>query len=372
MPSRPDAPVDGDAGGHRGRRACAGGARRFVHGTTRVTNAIVEGRLPPVALVATAGFEDVLEIGRYRRARSLSARHSAQAAAAGAAGALLRACASGWIMPARCCRRWTRRSSSAWWPGWRDAACRSVAVCLLHAYANPAHERLVGERAARAWCRMSRCRTRSIPEAREYERTSSTAFNAAAMPIAADYLQELERRLPLGAGLQVFHSAGGDGRRSRRRSGGRSSWRCRARPPASPPRVASRASSGSPRVLTFDMGGTTTDVCLIVDGAAEMTDSRMLADRPLRQPMLAVHSIGAGGGSSCGWARRPDGRAGERRGRAGARLLRPRRHAAHHHRRQRRAGLSRPRDAARRPHRHRRRPAPSAPSRRSREALGWA
>src|SRR5260221_14624693 len=54
---------------------------------------------------------------------------------------------------------------------------------------------------------------------------------------------------------------------------------------------------GTSRMLTLDMGGTTTDVCLVIDGQAEMADGRMLGDRPLRQPMLAVHSIGAGGGS---------------------------------------------------------------------------
>ena len=134
------------------------------------------------------------------------------------------------------------------------------------------------------------------PEAREYERASSTAYNAAAMPIAVDYLAELERRLPLGDGLQVFHSAGGmvPVAVAKRRpivmamSGP-------AAGVAASVRIAREL--GRNRVLTFDMGGTTTDVCLIVDGAAEMADSRMAGDRPLRQPMLAVHSIGAGGGS---------------------------------------------------------------------------
>ena len=134
------------------------------------------------------------------------------------------------------------------------------------------------------------------PEAREYERASSTAYNAAAMPIAVEYLAELEARLPLGNGLQVFHSAGGmvPVATAKRRpivmamSGP-------AAGVAASVRIAQTL--GRDRVLTFDMGGTTTDVCLIVDGAAEMADTRMAGDRPLRQPMLAVHSIGAGGGS---------------------------------------------------------------------------
>jgi N-methylhydantoinase A len=134
------------------------------------------------------------------------------------------------------------------------------------------------------------------PEAREYERTSSTAFNAAAMPIAVEYLSELEERLPIGAGLQVFHSAGAMIPISAVKR--RPLVMAMSGPAAG---VAASVSIArqlkKSRVLTFDMGGTTTDVCLIVDGQAEMADGKMLGDRPLRQPMLAVHSIGAGGGS---------------------------------------------------------------------------
>jgi N-methylhydantoinase A len=134
------------------------------------------------------------------------------------------------------------------------------------------------------------------PEAREYERTSSTAFNAAAMPIAVEYLSELEERLPIGPGLQVFHSAGAMIPISAVKR--RPLVMAMSGPAAG---VAASVSIArqlkKSRVLTFDMGGTTTDVCLIVDGQAEMADGKMLGDRPLRQPMLAVHSIGAGGGS---------------------------------------------------------------------------
>lgn len=134
------------------------------------------------------------------------------------------------------------------------------------------------------------------PEAREYERASSTAYNAAAMPIAVDYLAELERRLPLGAGLQVFHSAGGMAPIATAKE--RPIIMAMSGPAAGVAASVRIAQSlARNRVLTFDMGGTTTDVCLIVDGAAEMADTRMAGDRPLRQPMLAVHSIGAGGGS---------------------------------------------------------------------------
>lgn len=294
VPSRPDAPVTAMLEALAAVGVPPDEVRRFVHGTTRVTNALVEERLPKVALVATAGFEDVLEIARYRRDElyRLDVRPKALPLVPPAlcfgvkermdhTGAVIEA-----LDPAEIERLkdWLRASGA-----------ESVAVCLLHAYANPAHEKAIAAELEGVVPHV--CVSHEInPEAREYERASSTAFNAAAMPIAVEYLSELERRLPLGAGLQVFHSAGG-----------------MVPVPAVKRRPLVMAMSGPaagvsasariarnlqrPRVLTFDMGGTTTDVCLVVDGAAEMADTRMMNGRPLRQPMLAVHSIGAGGGS---------------------------------------------------------------------------
>jgi N-methylhydantoinase A len=294
VPSRPDAPVTAMMEALAAVGLGPDHVRRFVHGTTRVTNALVEERLPKVALVATAGFEDVLEIGRYRRQDlyRLDVRPKAPP-----------------LVPPGLCFGLRERVDAAGavlepltedeidrLVAWLTAhAVESVAVCLLHSYANPAHEQRLARRLAGVVPHL--CLSHEInPEAREYERASTTAFNAAAMPIAVTYLTELEERLPIGAGLQVFHSAG-----------------AMVPVPAVKRRPLVMAMSGPaagvaasvriardlglPRVLTFDMGGTTTDVCLIVDGAAEMADTRMMGGRPLRQPMLAVHSIGAGGGS---------------------------------------------------------------------------
>jgi N-methylhydantoinase A len=294
VPSRPNAPVQAMLEAIAAVGLSPPDLRRFVHGTTRVTNALVEGRLPPVALIATAGFEDVLEIGRYRR-RDLYRLDIAPKLPP-------------FVPPDRCFGLRERMDHTgrvllalsddeieralAWVCA---AGVQSVAIALLHSYANSAHELMLAQRLAAIVPHV--CLSHEVnPEAREYERTSSTVFNAAAMPITVDYLTELEERIPLGAGLQVFHSAG-----------------AMVPLPAVKRRPIVMAASGPaagvsasvslaremdlPRVVTFDMGGTTTDVCLIVDGAAEMTDTRMIGDRPLRQPMLAVHSIGAGGGS---------------------------------------------------------------------------
>jgi N-methylhydantoinase A len=267
---------------------------RFVHGTTRITNAIVQDRLPPIALIATAGFEDVLEIARYRRRDlyrlDIPPKAPPLVPPERCFGLVERMDHQGQIVRALEVAELDRMVD---WV--RASGVTSVAVSLLHAYANPRHERMVAERLRGVAPHVSLSHEVN-PEAREYERASSTAYNAAAMPIAVTYLAALEERLPLGDGLQVFHSAGG-----------------MVPVPTAKQRPIVMAMSGPAagvaasvriaqaldrrRVLTFDMGGTTTDVCLIIDGAAEMADNRMAGDRPLRQPTLAVHSIGAGGGS---------------------------------------------------------------------------
>jgi N-methylhydantoinase A len=294
VPSRPQAPVQAMLEAIEAVGLQKSEVKRFIHGTTRITNAIVEERLPKVALVATRGFEDVLEISRYRR-RDLYRLDVVPKPKA--------------IVPRELCFALDERldhEGNVLTPladaeierliAWLKAAnVQSVAVSLLHAYANPVHEQMLGERIRQFVPHVSLSHEIN-PEAREYERTSSTVFNAAAMPIAVEYLSELEERLPIGSGLQVFHSAGAMIPIAAVKR--RPLVMAMSGPAAG---VAASVSIArqleKSRVLTFDMGGTTTDVCLIVDGQAEMTDGKLLGDRPLRQPMLAVHSIGAGGGS---------------------------------------------------------------------------
>lgn len=294
VPSRPAAPVQAMLEALAALRLEAAEVRRFVHGTTRVTNALVEGRLPKVALVATAGFEDVLEVGRYRRQElyrlDVPPKAPPLVPPALCFGLRERVDHTGAVLEPLSEAEIGRLMT---WIG--RSGAQSVAISLLHAYANPAHEQMLMERLAGLVPHL--CASHEVnPEAREYERASSTVFNAAAMPIAVEYLTELEQRLPLGPRLQVFHSAGAmvPVPAVKRRP----LVMAMSGPAAGVSASASLARAlGRPRLLTFDMGGTTTDVCLVVDGEPEMTDTRMMGGRPLRQPMLAVHSIGAGGGS---------------------------------------------------------------------------
>ena len=294
VPSRPHAPVDAMLEAIEAVGLQKDQVKRFVHGTTRVTNAIVEERLPKVALIATAGFEDVLDIGRYRRRDlyrlDIPPKSPSLVPRELCFGLVERLDHEGNVLKPLEDREIDRLV--AWL---KQTGVQSVAVALLHAYANPVHERMLAERLKAIVPHVSLSHEVN-PEAREYERTSSTVFNAAAMPIAVEYLSELEQRLPIGPGLQVFHSAGAMVPISAVKR--RPLVMAMSGPAAGVSASVSIARQlGTSRMLTFDMGGTTTDVCLIVNGQAEMADGRMLGDRPLRQPMLAVHSIGAGGGS---------------------------------------------------------------------------
>jgi N-methylhydantoinase A len=171
----------------------------------------------------------------------------------------------------------------------------SVAVSLLHAYANPLHERAIADALGARFPHVSISSTINA-EFREYERTSTTVLNASVMPIATRYIEELVKALGGGLALHLLHSAGGM----------MSVDAARAKPlamAASGPAAGVAAAAHLartlklPRALAFDMGGTTTDVCLITGGVAETSAQRRLAGYPVRLPMVAVESIGAGGGS---------------------------------------------------------------------------
>lgn len=294
VPSRPDDPVGALLAALQAVGVESAAIDNLIHGTTRITNAIVEGKLPPVALITTRGFEDVLAIGRLRR-RDLyridvapklpplvpAERTFGVPERVGHDGAVQRALEP---MPVAAVAEEIRRLGVS-----------TVAVSLLHSYANPTHERMLGDALAAVIPHVSLSHEIN-PEAREYERTSSTILNAAAMPVVVDYLDALLDQVPIEGRFQLFHSAGG--------------WATpqavRERPlimalsgPAAGVAACARLSEslGRDALLTFDMGGTTTDVCLVVDGVAEVTDQREVAERPVRQPMVAIDSIGAGGGS---------------------------------------------------------------------------
>jgi N-methylhydantoinase A len=266
----------------------------IMHGTTMATNAIVEGRLAPIALIATEGFAEVLDIGRqnrrelYRMAvtprpeplvprdRRLEARQRIDAQ-----GAELTAL--------------TEDEISRLVRDVKAFGVESVAVALIHSYLDGGHELRIGEalKAAVPFVALSH---QLNPEPREYERTNSTAMNAALMPLVARYLERLVERIGSQTALHMFHSAGGMA--SAESISSRPLALALSGPAAGVAAAASVARRlGLGHVLSFDMGGTTTDVSVIVEGKVQIDSNQRMAGYPIRQMMVAVETIGAGGGS---------------------------------------------------------------------------
>jgi N-methylhydantoinase A len=272
---------------------------RVFHGTTTATNAILEGKTPPTALVTTAGFKYVLEIGRHDIPRH---------------GNLY-----GWskptrpITPERVFEVAERLDvdgsvlSPLDEPGARALARQihqlgvpAVAVVFLHAYANPAHERrmqaILAEESPGLLVSLS---SEVLPQFREFERTMATALNAAVMPPVSRYVSVLRRALDgegLSAPLLIMKSDGGV----------TSAATCVRQPvqtvlsgPAAGVvgAVSAGRSAGFGDIISIDVGGTSADICLVRDGRPEVTKDGTIGPFPLKLPIVDIHTIGAGGGS---------------------------------------------------------------------------
>jgi len=266
----------------------------LMHGTTMVTNAIVENQLARVALVTTEGFGDTLAIGRQNRRYlyRLDLPPKAEAAVEKSLRFEIRerldhTGATLIEMSDEAIEELANRVKAS--------GAESIAVTLLHAYANGAHEARLGERLRQLVANVSLSHQVS-PEAREFERMSTTVLNAAIMPMVRGYLGLMEAEKPAQSRLHLMHSAGGMASPSALRE---QPLGLAMSGPAAGVTAAGRVADelNIDHALSFDMGGTTTDICLIIDGKAEIRSDRKLAGNPIRQPMVAVEAIGAGGGS---------------------------------------------------------------------------
>jgi N-methylhydantoinase A len=295
----------------RDSRVSAGDVREIMHGTTVATNAILEGKGARTGLLTTRGFRDVLEIRRMRTNRLYDIT---------------------WDKPAPLVRRRWRREvtervdhrgevlvpldlddARVALTQLRKEGVTSVAVCFLHAYANPAHEQrveaLVCEVAPELSVSIS---SRVLPEIKEYERTSTTVINAYIRPVIDGYLAALEahlRQLGLAAPLLIMQSNGGL----------MPAGAARETPihiiesgPAAGVTGALEVSRrlGLPNVITLDIGGTTAKTSLIEDGQLtrsseyEVGGGMSIGHRLLkgggyllRVPAVDIAEVGAGGGS---------------------------------------------------------------------------
>ncbi len=268
----------------------------FAHGTTVATNALLERRGGRTALVTTEGFRDVLEIGRQERASLYDlTRHKAPPLVPRDLRFTVRERTGpdGVITPL------DPASLAAAVDAVAAAQVDAVAVCLLFAFLHPEHERAVGAalRARLPHVAVS-LSSEVLPEFREYERFSTTVADAYLRPRLSAYLRRLEARAA-AAGLPeplVMQSSGGVADAG---VAARHPARFVLSGPAGGVVGASYVAglSGFPDVLTFDMGGTSTDVAPVVGGRVQLTTESVVAGVPLRLPMVDVHTVSAGGGS---------------------------------------------------------------------------
>jgi N-methylhydantoinase A len=272
---------------------------RVFHGTTTATNAILEGKTPPTALVTTAGFKYVLEIGRHDIPRH---------------GNLY-----GWSKPARPITpdrvlevpERLDADGSVLAPLDEDEARRvarrlaqwgvpAVAVVFLHSYANPAHERRMAAILAEEYPGvLVSLSSEVLPQFREFERSMATALNAAVMPPVSRYVGLLRQALDtegVRAPLLIMKSDGGV----------TSAATCVRQPvqtvlsgPAAGVvgAVGVARAAGHHDIISIDVGGTSADICLVRGGRPEVTKDGMVGPFPLKLPMVDIHTIGAGGGS---------------------------------------------------------------------------
>ncbi len=274
---------------------------QIIHGSTVATNALLERKGARTALVTTRGFKDVLQIGRQNRPSLYDWNVQPPAP----------------LVPTQLRLEVDERVDyqghvelpldPAQLEGITNTLAsnqvESVAICLLFSFLHPEHEQLIAGRLRQAGYLISSS-SEILPEFREFERTSTTVVNAYVSPILDRYLSLLEPAMP-SARWQVMQSNGGMISLDESRRNGA---RCILSGPAggivAAQNIAHAIFTGQvedesePQVklITFDMGGTSTDVSL-VNGQPSLTTESSVGGCPIRLPLLDIHTIGAGGGS---------------------------------------------------------------------------
>lgn len=270
----------------------------LLHGTTIATNAVLERKLPPAVLVTTAGFEDVLEIGRHYRRDVYSLNPAAPPALIPRDrrfGVRERVRADGRVetpLAPEAIESLVQRLAPL------DLA--AVGICLLNAYLNPEHEIRLAEHLSRAFPKLRICRSSEVsPEIREYERTSTTVLNALLMPVVANYIDRLKHRMAAEAFTPRLLLVQSNGGVCSAETAQREPVRLLLSGPAGGTAAAAFLGRqlGEPNLVGIDMGGTSFDVSVVRDGTVGLVAQGEIDTLPVRLPMVEIRTIGAGGGS---------------------------------------------------------------------------
>ena len=298
VPSTPDNPARAILTGiERILRELKPAQLEIVHGTTVATNALLERKGARTALITTAGFEDVLEIGRQARPDlyNLAVERPAPLVPHEfRLGVTERMSANGSILV-----QLGYKELSSLVKKVKQLKVESVAICLLFSFANPAHEQSIAQALGTLNIPLS-ISHQLLPEYREFERTSTVVINAYLAPKVSQYLHKLQSGLHELLGqpahqLRIMQSSGGS---ISMETAAREPVRTILSGPAGGVIAATRvaALTGLTDIITFDMGGTSTDVALC-RGAAHTTNEAKITGLPVAVPVLDIHTVGAGGGS---------------------------------------------------------------------------
>jgi len=268
----------------------------FAHGMTTATNALLERKGARTVSVTNRGFRDILEIGRQNRPRLYD---PCPRRPEPLVGREMRVTAAGRMTPEGELEEMTPGDAAAAAAAAASLEPESIAVCLLFSFLDPAHEELLERELKRAMPGVHvSLSSRVLPQFREYERLGTTAVDAYLTPVVGRYLAALEEKAA-SMGLpapDIMQSSGGVLKLSEARA---SAAPLLLSGPAAG--VVGAVFSGEgcevDDLIAFDMGGTSTDVCLVRDGAAETTTMAEVGGCPVALPMTGIHTIGAGGGS---------------------------------------------------------------------------
>jgi N-methylhydantoinase A len=269
-----------------------GRKKQIIHGSTVATNAILERNGARTALITNQGFEDIIEIGRQNRTRLYDlcfgkAPHIVPSDLRfGLAGRILQTGEELIPLDTQKAEEVCRRL--------RDRDVESVAVCFVFSYVNPCHEQKIRELLAPLGLELSLSHE-ILAEFREFERTSTTVVNAYVSPKTTRYIGHLIMKLGREDSLGIMQSNGGS---ISAETAMKESVRTILSGPAGGAVGAYEIGkmAGYSKLISFDMGGTSTDVSLI-DGNLSLTFETTISGYPVKVPMIDIHTVGAGGGS---------------------------------------------------------------------------
>jgi N-methylhydantoinase A len=271
----------------------AGDIREFSHGMTVATNALLEGEGAKTVLIATEGFTDLVALGRQNRAelyRLCAARPAPMVPDELRIGARERMTPDGPLEPLEPEHARSLATQS------REAGAEAAAVVLLHSYRHPEHELMIRE-ALDEGIHVSLSHE-VVGTFREYERAATTEVDAALSPLLGTYLRRLtDRAAESGIPEPTIMQSNG-GLIDAAAAADHAAWTVLSGPAGGAAGAAYIArAAGTDTALCFDMGGTSCDVCVVDDGAVQERSGGTIGERPLALPMLAIHTVGAGGGS---------------------------------------------------------------------------